>query len=569
MAASRRPPAVIVAGFLLLLAPVATARAAGDARTGHPAETILAGGALAICADLAPRACVEPLAGGRGPARYRLDADGLARAADPRLWTAPDAPQPAEVAHWLARRVAADDGEPVDAATVEARLAAAEEGAARSLWPRLTDGERATVLAALEMPLVDPDGVRVRERADPARSRERGGVAVLEAFVAAARARAGGVTPRIAIVTASAIDPMEPVDFYESVFAALGAEARWWPIDAAMARARFPERDCGALESHRLAALGIAGRAQVYPDLATRAAAFCAEDDGGLPDVHGVFFAGGDQWRLRRAFIDADDRPNPWLAALRAAHAAGRVVVGGTSAGAAVQSGAAMLSNGSVAAAAEGRSAMAPPPEPGCARAGRCRPGLDEDALTLWPAGGLGLANAAIVDTHFSERARELRLLVAMAATGAAWGYGVDETSALRVREWPDRREIDALGAHGGWVFRRLADDAVEAWYLAPGARLVIRGDAVAWAGLDAAARPPRPAVVAPSDALAPGALRAAAARLAWRCGRPIGLAAGERRATLACLAGATEAGLGTNGRASVGPLRLALGPRATGSDGR
>ncbi|MCX8115997.1 MAG: hypothetical protein N3D71_13140, partial [Burkholderiaceae bacterium] len=41
--------------------------------------------------------------------------------------------------------------------------------------------------------------------------------------------------------------------FYEAVFTALGAEARWWPVDAAMARARFPERDCGVLDAHRLA----------------------------------------------------------------------------------------------------------------------------------------------------------------------------------------------------------------------------------------------------------------------------------------------------------------------------
>jgi cyanophycinase len=569
MVDSRRPPAVIVAGILLLLAPIATACAAADARAGHPAETILAGGALALCADLAPRACVAPLAGGRGVAPHRLDADGVARASDPRLWSAPGAPEPAAIADWLGGLAALGGGDAVDDLDAEALDALLASGEGASPWSRMTDAERAAVRAAFELPPLDARGARIRERADPARSRERGGVAVLEAFVAAARARAGDATPRIAVVTASAIDPMEPVDFYESVFTALGAEARWWPVDAAMAAARFPARDCAALDAHRLAELGLAGRERVYPDLAARAAVFCAEDDGALLDVEGVFFAGGDQWRLRRAFVDADDRPNAWLSALRAAHAAGRVVVGGTSAGAAVQSGAAMLSNGSVAAAIEGRIAYAPPPEPGCARAARCAPGLAEDALTLWPAGGLGLAREAIVDTHFSERARELRLLVAMAASGAAWGYGADETSALRVREWPDRREIDALGAHGGWVFRRLADDAVEAWYLAPGARLVTRGDAASWAGLDAAARPPRPAAAAPSDALAPGALRAAAARLAWRCGRPIALPAGERWATLGCIAGATAAGLGTNGRASVGPLRLALGPRAAGSEGR
>lgn len=533
---------------------------AGD-RSPHPAETILAGGALAVCSDLAPRACHVALDGGRQPARYRLDADGVARAGDPRLWAAPGAPAPAAVAAWLAGLADSARGDAFDVETLDAHLADSG-GVAPSPWSRMTDAERAAVRSALEIPQLDGVGARVRERVDPRQGRERGGIVVLEAFVAAARARADGATPRIAVVTASASDPMDPVDFYEALFTALGAEARWWPVDAAMARARFPERDCAALDAFRLTELGMAGRERVFPDLAARAAAFCASDDGGLPPVHGVFFAGGDQWRLRRAFVDGEDQANPWLQALREAHAAGRVVVGGTSAGAAVQSGAAMLSNGSVAAAIAGRVAASTPPEPGCARGARCPGGLDEDALTWWLAGGLGLARDAIVDTHFSERSRELRLLVAMVATGAGLGYGADETSALRVRDWPGRREIDAIGARGGWVFqRRGGGEAVDAWYLAPGARLVIERGAARLDAVDDGPRVRRPKTPIPDDALAPGALREAAVRLAWRCGRAIRMTAGDRVATIGCIDGATRAWVGDNGVVGVGPLRLSLSP--------
>lgn len=322
----------------LLLSATVSAAAAGSAQ---PSETILAGGALAVCSNLEPRACRVVPDGGRQPARYRLDADGIARASDPRLWAAPGAPAPAAVAAWLAGLADRGRGDAFDVEELDAHLGD-RRGAAASPWSRMTDAERAALRSALEIPQLDGDGERVRERVEPGQSRERSGIAVLEAFVAAARARAGGATPRIAVVTAAASDPMEPVDFSEALFTALGAEAHWWPVDAAMARARFPERDCAALETFRLAELGMAGRERVYPDLAARAAAFCAADDGSLPPVQGVFFAGGDQWRLRRAFVDGNDQPNPWLKALREAHAAGRVVVGGTSAGAAVQSGAAI-----------------------------------------------------------------------------------------------------------------------------------------------------------------------------------------------------------------------------------
>ncbi len=548
-----------LSALLVLLLATLPRIARGDPVPGGAAETILAGGALAVCSDLAQRACRASLPGERRVPMYRLDRIGVERAADPGLWAASGAPALTEVAAWLAGLVVGDRDDPLDAAALEARLAA-DRGGSPSPWSRMTDAERSAVRSALEIPRVGANGERLRERVDLMQTRERGGIAVLEAFVTAARERAAAAPPRIAIVTASASDPMEPVDFYEAAFTALGAEAHWWPVDAAMARARFPERDCAALDSYRLTELGIAGRERIYPDLASQAAAFCRADDGGLPEVHGVFFTGGDQWRLRRAFIDADDAPNPWLLALREAHAAGRVVVGGTSAGAAVQSGAAMLSNGSVAAAIEGRVANAAPPEPGCGRAARCPPGLGEDALTLWPAGGLGLARGAIVDTHFSERARELRLLVAMSVTGAFLGYGVDEGSALRIREWSDRREVDAIGARGGWVFaRRAGGEALVAWYLAPGARLVIDAGTMRLEGIGDEQRVRRPRARIPHDALAPGALRDAAARLAWRCGRAIRMTAGDRVATLGCIDGATRAWVGRNGLAGVGPLRLSL----------
>lgn len=547
---------------------------AGGVGASEPApsrELFLAGGALAICSDLAPRACAQATAGGRGAPTYRLDDDAIRVAATPALWGAAGAPPASAIEAMLVRAreslgAPADAARGVDGAPLEAALSAAclapacAETDPRRPWSVLLDVERAGLLSALEWPGATVDGARVRERARPAASAVDGGVRVLEAFVAGARARAGG-TPRIAVVTASAFDPMEPVDFYRSAFAALGAEATWWPVDAALAAARFEAGDCDALPRLRLERLRLARREAVYPDLAVEQLAFCRAASDDLPPVHGVFFAGGDQWRLRQAFVDPRDAANPWLRALRAAHAAGRVVVGGTSAGAAVQSGAWMLGNGSVAQAMARAPSTAPPPEPGCARGGRCG-ALPEDALALWPGGGLGLATDAIVDTHFSERARELRLLRAMQAADARWGYGADETSALHVRESDGVREIRALGERGGWVLHRpadAADDTATAWYLVPGAVLQIDGE-VARLRLDPGVRRARRGATAdaPTDAFAPGALRALAQRLAARCEDPPALPAGEARARLQCTSG-TQGWRGPGAFDGVGPLRMVV----------
>ncbi|MCU0952342.1 MAG: hypothetical protein MUC68_15090, partial [Burkholderiaceae bacterium] len=54
-------------------------------------------------------------------------------------------------------------------------------------------------------------------------------------------------------------------------------------------------------------------------------------------------------------------------------------------------------------------------------------------------------------------------------------------------------------------------------------------------AGVGTAQRPP---AAVPASALEPGALRAAAAQLAWRCGRGLKLAADAHQAELRCLPG-------------------------------
>lgn len=562
-------PILLALTSLLALAPHAAA--ASDTAAGGPAPTarelFLAGGSLAVCSDLSPRACEREIAPSRQPPRYAL-IDAQRRAARaPALWTAPGAPSPERIVA-LIDAAAARLGKIVpggmDAATLERALAGdcGQSGCAATdphdAWSGLLDSERSALFAALELPAKAADGTRPRERAYPADSRVDGGVQVLQAFVAAARARSGG-RPRIAFVTASAFDPLEPVDFYASLFAQLDADAVWWPVDAAIAAARFEGAGCAALPRLRLERLRLPGRERVYPDLVAQQQAFCRTRPHLLAEVHGVFFAGGDQWRLRQAFIDADGRPNDWLRELRSAHAAGRIVVGGTSAGAAVQSGAWMLSNGSVEAAVLRPIVALPPPEPGCARGDRCG-ALDEEQLTLWPDGGLGLAEGAIVDTHFSERGRELRLLLAMQAAGARWGYGADEASALHLREAGGRREIRALGERGGWVLQRSVErrDAAIAWYLAPGATLVVENERAALE-LDASAEAPVRLPTAASDsAFAPGALRGLAQSLAGACAGGVQLPAGTAVARLRCLPG-TRGWRGPKGMNGVGPLALEL----------
>jgi cyanophycinase-like exopeptidase len=462
----------------------------------HPRELILAGGALKLCSSLAPKDCTpDPVATVGG---LRQPVLGASVRSAPRYSLAPEIvgaafEQPLDPALWQnstsqreAMRALLDDArghfgamtfsEDTFRTHVESRCVSPRgdartcRGTAKSPWLRLDDEQRGAVLAAMELPQFDGTQLesmtRRRERASLESSRLPYGAEILRAFVAAAGERVPGDDPsrrpRVAIVTASSFDPFDPLDFYLDALTQAGAEVEWWPVDAALAAAVFGGRGCAALPALRRELLKLPGRERVYPDFAAQQQRACADPQAlaTLPDrVQGVFFSGGDQWKLRRAFfsgsaIDNNDTPNRWLSNLRTAVARGDVVIGGTSAGSAVQSGGPMLTNGTVENAVKHGAIASSPPVPGCTRSGDCVGGLNEDAFTFWPAGGLGLAPNMIVDTHFSERARELRLLRLLGDTGTRYGIGVDETSALHLR-WQNENDIElrALGKSGGWAF--------------------------------------------------------------------------------------------------------------------
>lgn len=577
-----------VVSLLILAAAVAGPPAAAAER-----ELFLAGGALKLCSSLSPKDCTvdADVAGPRSriAPRYALQAGSIEAALDPALWPAREVAREAMRALLEdARELPAADNLDVDALRerFESRCEDARDGVRacrdgeRPPWMQLDDDQRASVFAALEVPQFDGD-VRSKERASLRHSRTQHGADILRAFVAAARERNGGEAPKIAVVTASASDPFDPVDFYLDALREAGAEVEWWPLDAALAAAMFERRDCAALPTLRLQLLKLPARERIYPDLVAQQQRACEQPDAlaGLPQrVQGVFFSGGDQWKLRRAFFDRDDRPNPWLLALRDAVAKGDVVVGGTSAGSAVQSGGPMPSNGTVEQALKHGAVASTPPASGCARSGDCVGGLNEDAFTYWPAGGLGLAPGIVVDTHFSERSRELRLLRLLAATGTRIGIGADETSALHLR-WRDEGgadgfvEIDALGASGGWVFDAApgCDGSAlraNAYYLAPGA--VLRMDAVGLRWIDddeilSSATTPTVALAA-LDALDGGGLRSAAQDIATAAAvglsfRQLRVRAIDARVVLTRTA-ATQSRHGADAAlTSVGPVRIEVAP--------
>jgi cyanophycinase len=119
---------------------------------------------------------------------------------------------------------------------------------------------------------------------------------------------------------------------------------------------------------------------------------------GVLESATGVFFTGGDQSRI--ATVLGGTRTDSVLQALVAA---GRVVLGGTSAGAAMMSSTMIV--------------------------GGDGPGVTTDSVRTGP--GLEFLPGVLIDMHFAERGRLNRLLSAVAHYPHELGVGIDEDTAI------------------------------------------------------------------------------------------------------------------------------------------
>ncbi|GAA5216052.1 cyanophycinase [Corallincola platygyrae] len=350
----------------------------------------------------------------------------------------------------------------------------------RDLINQLTDAEWFATLDTLEVPQFR-DGQRSQEVVALQYNKNPFSVEIYQQFIQMAeqvRAKRLGVegqetAPRVGVVTASSRDPFEAVDFYTGVFAAAGAEAIWIPIDAALLATlsdMAPDR-CEKLAKNRENILKSFNRAAIYPSLVTRQKQLCEKPERilfQLSQLDGLFFNGGDQSLTRAAFVKPDGSDSEWLALIRKRYEAGELALGGTSAGTAVMSGAegqtspVMISNGrSYAGLTHGAIGVAPP-SARCAEQSCNEATTAPDALTYQPGGGLKFFPWGVMDTHFSERGRQGRLMRLASDTQSRWGVGVDEATALLVAPTKTGADFRVIGQGGVYWIDTATTERVE-----------------------------------------------------------------------------------------------------------
>ena len=318
----------------------------------------------------------------------------------------------------------------------------------------LTLAEGAMLRSALVDPL--PHFRRKLQARSTLFSSNASSVAITNAIVSAARAINQGRKPLIGVVTASAgLHPFADHDINVFMLQSAGADVVYLPLDGGFRQALDAD-DCANLRYYYDSYTNTWPERVVYhadllfPDLAKQQQALCANRGEALNTLlerlNGIYFSGGNQARHLESLMSPNTAgdytlPSAQLAILQRRHAQGQLVVAGTSAGNHIQGGGLwqgkpvpMVGGGSSYDAlkkgfAQGRGVAGDTAEPGQTEHNTNFPPV------IYPLGGLGVFRFGVLDSHFSRRAREGRLVRATFDSAMQYGFGVDENTALLVSQ--------------------------------------------------------------------------------------------------------------------------------------
>ncbi len=455
--------------MILSLTTAASCLAGTDIKNENEFQIMLAGGALHTCSSLSLQNCSSTLEAKnlRSEILYQFTQAQLNSLKETikKSWVKEGGDALLNIVLLLEKKLGNDEL-PKDVLSKNALFDALDELDLYEKLNALPDAAYFAFLDHMELVQLDSNGKRLKELASVPLTKNTSSKEIYHRFVAQAyrKAMQQEQKPVILFSTASSRDPFEVVDFYQSVFESLDIEAVWFPVDQSMAYALAKKTEvpniCERLDEVR-ARFDLYDRARVYPTLIKTQKHYCEQPEKLLELVrssHGLFFNGGDQSKtLASLILDGTDFSDFWKAVSDRVRL-NKMIVGGTSAGAAVHAGRVyeqrpipMISSGTSEQAIKRGVFPAFAPSQRCAMES-CENALQPDDVTYLPTGGSGLFDLGTVDTHFSERDREARLIALSLFTKTRLSVGVDETTALLYSREDDSVNLEVIGENGVFI---------------------------------------------------------------------------------------------------------------------
>jgi cyanophycinase len=165
--------------------------------------------------------------------------------------------------------------------------------------------------------------------------------------------------------------------------------------------------------------------------------------------ITGIFFAGGDQSKHKLSFLTASGQDYDEMKVIRQRVTAGDLVVSGTSAGTAVQSGLYSTSKVPMIAGGESFESLVHTPIDHVCTSDSCQDDLQYD-----PTGGLCLVDVVELDTHFSQRGRQGRIIRLASYKNMKFALGIDESTAAVIQQQTDgSTTFEVIGWYGVSLF--------------------------------------------------------------------------------------------------------------------
>ncbi|TQV75491.1 hypothetical protein FLL45_11280 [Aliikangiella marina] len=452
----------------------------GPAIQATEKKMLLVGGGLKICSSYSPRNCTESVKfddTAYKSSYFSVNSDKQVIIAQDAFNLFSDKNKLTRVVELLAKYQLRFDTAPVTRRELLKRLdnikLTSNQMMGRKLLDDLDSRQWNFLIHYLQVPVVDRKGEALTEYVDFENSHPDS-QRIINQFISMVSSISGDNRPTVLFSTASANDVFDAASFYLQLFRHFEVDAVWLPLEASLNRVmNDPNKECTDLARVRGEYYSVFNRDKVYPQLARYQQSFCENPHYFttlIGQASGIFFNGGDQFLALSSLADTEGGEkafSPFYRQMKTKFDRGQLVVAGTSAGTAVQSGGLfadrllpMITNGeSIAGFFDGAYATNFPPSDQCELQNSCGEAIGADSLTYFGSGGLELLPIGILDTHFSERNRAFRLIRLLNTTKVSHGIGIDENTGLVVKQKNGKLSYETIGQNGVWFFQ-LTDES-------------------------------------------------------------------------------------------------------------
>ena len=436
-------------------------------------KALLIGGGLKICSSYSKKYCKQAKTFAEDAYvndKYRVTEDKIVRLKEDAFDVFADKDRKQNVIELLSKFILRNGQDVLTRAALLSKLDSLSLSSTSisgfEVLKRLSPVEMRLVLQTLQEPVIGKKNHPLTEYVFLEQS-DVSSKLIVERFVELVKQTSQRSKPLILFSTASSNDVFNAVSFYYQLFNNDSVQVAWLPVEASLNQLLNENSDCEQLARIRAQSFGVYERERVYPQLAEYQRKFCENPklfESLVEQADGIFFNGGDQFLTLSAFAKISDKEKNFGSVyqkLKSRFEQGKLVIAGTSAGTAVQSGGVyqnksipMVTNGaSLNGFIDGSVNVIAPPSSQCEFENSCEKGTGLDSLTRLDLGGFDLISIGLFDTHFSERDRAFRLMRLMSDTDTSLGFGIDENTALELQVGEERQRLATHGEGASWIF--------------------------------------------------------------------------------------------------------------------